>query len=276
MAEAGMAPREVFGLPEEPFYCGAMPNRIIRESCRTSPTLAKLSSDAERLFWRLTTFADDFGRFPAEPSIVRGACFPLQAIYSTGRTKKLINELHANNLIQLYQVGDHAYGVFLTWERHQQRRAKVSKYPQPPADANICEHMRADVPVFEESRNRIRGIVFEESDATRLDDFETFWTTYPKKTGKGAARKAWVRQTANGLPPLDALLRSLDAHKQSVPWEKDDGQYIPNPATWLNQERWNDEPTPKWRPSDDGADRERVRNSIETTGRYVPDEAEPT
>jgi hypothetical protein len=54
-----------------------MSNRMIRESALTSPTLARLSHGAERTFWRLTVVADDFGRFNAEPSVVRARCFPL-------------------------------------------------------------------------------------------------------------------------------------------------------------------------------------------------------
>src|SRR3990172_3861999 len=55
-----------------------MPNRFIRESCRTSSTLDQLSDGAERMFWRLTTVADDFGRFEADPRILLSNCFPLR------------------------------------------------------------------------------------------------------------------------------------------------------------------------------------------------------
>ena len=55
-----------------------MPNRIIRESCTTSPTLDALSDGAERMFWRLTTIADDYGRFDADPRVLLAKCFPLR------------------------------------------------------------------------------------------------------------------------------------------------------------------------------------------------------
>ena len=54
-----------------------MPSRVIRESALNSPTLAKLSHGAERLFWRLTIIADDAGRFDAHPTVVKARCFPL-------------------------------------------------------------------------------------------------------------------------------------------------------------------------------------------------------
>jgi len=38
---------------------------------------------------------------------------------------------------------------------------------------------------------------------------------------------------------------AIERQKSSRQWTKDDGQYIPNPSTWLNQERWEDEPEPE-------------------------------
>ena len=43
---------------------------------------------------------------------------------------------------------------------------------------------------------------------------------------------------------LDVLIDAIEKHKQSAQWQKDGGQYIPHPATWLNQQRWEDEMLP--------------------------------
>lgn len=70
--------------------------------------------------------------------------------------------------------------------------------------------------------------------------FAQFWEAYPKKTGKGAVEKIWKR-----LHPDTALfakmLEILEAFKQSDQWQRENGQFIPNPATWLGQKRWEDE-----------------------------------
>ena len=68
-------------------------------------------------------------------------------------------------------------------------------------------------------------------------DFETFWLNYPKKVGKDAARKAFSRVKV----PVETLLTAIEQQKCSRQWQEDGGQYIPNPATWLNQGRWQDE-----------------------------------
>lgn len=73
-------------------------------------------------------------------------------------------------------------------------------------------------------------------------EFERFWKAYPKKRGKDAAFRAWEkRRKAHDLPPVDELLAVLDVAVQSHDWQKDNGQFIPYPATWLNQGRWADD-----------------------------------
>src|SRR3972149_4075195 len=73
-------------------------------------------------------------------------------------------------------------------------------------------------------------------------DFDLFWSSYPsrKKVGKGLARKAWEK-TKTIRPPISVIVAKLREARRSVDWTKDDGQYIPLPTTWLNQERWDDE-----------------------------------
>jgi hypothetical protein len=39
------------------------------------------------------------------------------------------------------------------------------------------------------------------------------------------------------------MLSAIDLQKRSDQWRREGGQYIPNPATWLSQGRWDDEAT---------------------------------
>jgi curved DNA-binding protein CbpA len=71
-----------------------------------------------------------------------------------------------------------------------------------------------------------------------LGDFDSFWKLYPNKTGKGAALKSWRKLKS---AERDKCIEVLPSHCSQQKWLKDDGQYIPNPATWLNQRRWEDE-----------------------------------
>jgi hypothetical protein len=70
--------------------------------------------------------------------------------------------------------------------------------------------------------------------------FMEFWSAYPNRVGKGAALKAWQR--AAELPDVSLLIAAVQRAAQTQQWLRDNGQYIPHPATWLNQRRWEDQP----------------------------------
>jgi uncharacterized protein YdaU (DUF1376 family) len=74
-------------------------------------------------------------------------------------------------------------------------------------------------------------------------EFEKFWEAYPRKRGRDKAIKAW-KVTAKKRPSLEKILAQLEAQKSTHDRQKEDGQYIPYPATWLNQGRWDDELLP--------------------------------
>jgi len=73
-------------------------------------------------------------------------------------------------------------------------------------------------------------------------EFESFYNAYPKKKAPDAAWKAWQKRNGD-RPPLRELMMAIENQKKSEDWLKDGGQYIPHPATWLNQGRWADEIT---------------------------------
>ena len=78
------------------------------------------------------------------------------------------------------------------------------------------------------------------NNAHTRNGFDSFWSAYPKKKAKGDAEKAF-----NKIKPdaelLKTMLDAIDAQSRSPDWTKDGGQFIPFPATWLNQKRWEDE-----------------------------------
>lgn len=91
--------------------------------------------------------------------------------------------------------------------------------------------------------------------ATQLSQFEAFWSSYPRRVGKGAARKAFEK--AMKLATFDEVMNGL--RRQISYYATREHQFIPHPSTWLNQERWCDEPQPvqsynRTRQSNDMAD----------------------
>lgn len=71
------------------------------------------------------------------------------------------------------------------------------------------------------------------------DPFDDWWEVYPKKVGKGQARKAYT--TAVKKVGTDTLMEKLELFKAHHEKLGTDKRYIPNASTWLNGERWDDE-----------------------------------
>ncbi|MFO0843269.1 MAG: hypothetical protein U0797_12880 [Gemmataceae bacterium] len=70
--------------------------------------------------------------------------------------------------------------------------------------------------------------------------FQSFWAAYPKRAGKYDAQRAWLKiKPAPGL--VEVMLRAVAAQVKTDQWQRDGGQYIPHPATWLNGHKWEDE-----------------------------------
>jgi hypothetical protein len=67
--------------------------------------------------------------------------------------------------------------------------------------------------------------------------FLEWWTEYPHKTGKPVARRSYTKAVENGVDPVEILV-GLRRYKHSKPADR---PWL-NPATFLNQERWLDQP----------------------------------
>lgn len=77
--------------------------------------------------------------------------------------------------------------------------------------------------------------------STYPPDFVAFWAEYPRRSGKGAAAKAWKAATKRAS--VEAIMDGLRAHLPAFSQTED--KWIPMPATWLNQNRWEDDPPPR-------------------------------
>jgi hypothetical protein len=82
------------------------------------------------------------------------------------------------------------------------------------------------------------NVPLNDSLPVNVKNFELFWQSYPKKIGKLAAQKAFKKLKNI---PIENILKAIENQKQSEQWKKENGQFIPNPATWINQGRWDDE-----------------------------------
>lgn len=73
-----------------------------------------------------------------------------------------------------------------------------------------------------------------------LDGFDSFWVSYPRKVAKQDAIKAWKKLNPS-IELQQKIIYAVCLFSNSDEWKKDNGQYIPYPATFLNGKRWEDE-----------------------------------
>jgi hypothetical protein len=105
---------------------------------------------------------------------------------------------------------------------------RVPKTPEPRSPEPSIE------PSIEPSHNTRARKSFS-------DEFEAWWSHYPKKTGKDVAYRSF--QKAKKAVGVDILFSALDQQREQLERaaNRPDGNFCPNPSTWLNQGRYHDE-----------------------------------
>lgn len=72
----------------------------------------------------------------------------------------------------------------------------------------------------------------------KISSFESFWEIYPSKKAKKKCQEIWKRRKLDSI--ADYIIEKLNNQlKNDKQWRE--GIYIPNPSTYLNQDRWEDE-----------------------------------
>jgi hypothetical protein len=79
---------------------------------------------------------------------------------------------------------------------------------------------------------------------TPVQGFEEFWKSFPKKASKGSALKAW-NKLRPGKELREKIMAAIERAKKSEQWNRENGRFIPYPATWLNAQGWEDELEPQ-------------------------------
>lgn len=157
-----------------------MPNRIIKDSIRTSKSINAMSDFQFRLWAYLITYVDDYGRGSADPELLKGFVFPRRKGVTEGTIQKTLAELATIGSVILYEVDGEPYLCFPNWSEHQTVRNKVSKFPAPedgvsaPCNQlksieNNCNQLNANVSVIQS--NPESGIQNPESGNARETRF---------------------------------------------------------------------------------------------------------
>lgn len=124
-----------------------MPNRILKDSICTSETINAMSFEEEVFWYRLIVQCDDYGRMDARTPILLARCYPLAMDRVMAEDiMRWLEHLEKLGSVQLYSVDGKPYLQITNWDKHQQVRAKRSRYPAMIADDSTCNQMLAHAP----------------------------------------------------------------------------------------------------------------------------------
>lgn len=192
---------------------------------------------AEILFYHLMVKVDDFGVYFGNEQIIKNTCFPLKSSeIKLKQVESWLNELVKAGLLFAYVAEDgKKYIQFTKWAKHQQIRAKKSKYP---LFDSTCNQLLADDD--NSCRNPIQYEIQSES-AQSADEIEScflaLWDLYPKKVDKSAvSKKAKASLYKAGF---DVVSAAIENYKAKIQRENRDIQYVKNGSTFFNG-AWRD------------------------------------
>lgn len=211
--------------------------RTIKPEFFTSEDIVSLSPYARLLYIALWCEADREGRLAWKPKTFKMRYLPGDSI----DINALCDEIVSAGLVRLYSDSFAHIPAFHA-HQHINPREAASQLPEPPkTDAKTTRAPRvkdasprdSDPQVGREGKGK-EGI----DDASAR--FDAFWSAYPKKTAKVVAQKAFEKHKPDDAM-LACMLSAIATQAASPGWQKNDGEFIPNPATWLNGARWQDE-----------------------------------
>lgn len=202
-----------------------MPDRLLRESIRISESIDQLSAFEETFFYRLMVSVDDQGYIDAKPKVLSRTLYPLKDVRDC-QIKDTLRKLSSAGLVSFFKREDGKLLVRLTnWDRYQHNSSTTSE------TAGTAGSTKAKTP----AKPRLSKL-----SETMKARFDRFWAVYPRKTGKGKAEDSFAKYDPDDKL-TDIMIQAVEAAKKTDQWRRDGGQFIPHPATWLNQRRWEDE-----------------------------------
>lgn len=222
--------------------------RSIKPEFWTSEQVMESSPLARLLFLGIWNFCDDSGVHPLKPVSLKALIFPGDDIDST-TIRRLLDELSTNGLLVLYAVGEKEYLQVTGW--HHQRIDKPT-FKYPIAEKGIPLKTKTSQKKFDDSSKNTPGPLVEDSGTERRGgnqehsikfdlkgSFAIFWKLYPRKVGKAAAEKKFATKCKD-QETFERIIASV-GDQIAHAWNLAEMNFIPHAATWLNQERWNDE-----------------------------------
>lgn len=223
--------------------------RMIDPNIWASEDFSKLSNLSKLCFIGLFSNADDEGYGKANPIYIKSILFPFEEKVRAADIEKSLLEIAANMSVVFYTAPDGKdYYVLTNWDKWQSIQKPTSSRIPPLNDTCIIKYSDNTVLLQEGYGNATVEVQpnknRKEEEKNRKEYmhkiFEKFWSEYPKKVGKPKAEAIFEKLNVEDAL-LEKMLNSIKIAKNTEQWKIEKGKFIPYPATWLNQKRWEDE-----------------------------------
>ncbi len=216
--------------------------RFLSKSISLDENVNALSDDTARLlFTWLISHLDCEGRLHGDATTVKSIIFPRRNI-SVKRIDKYLNEIEKNGLIFRYSINGNTYLAAPNFEKHQTglQKSKEAQSQIPSFTPELLKSRAKQSPPQVQAKVKVEDKVIYAQKRKIEHTFDIFWKAYPKRKSRGQAEKAFEKVNPDESL-LKTILAAIDQAKKSDDWQKESGQYIPYPATWLNNKGWEDE-----------------------------------
>ena len=244
--------------------------RSIKPGFFDNEILGDLPPLTRLLFIGLWTIADREGRLEDKPRRIKKMLLGYDDVDADG-VDQMLQSLHDTGFIYRYEIDGNRYIQVVNFLKHQNPHVKEKPSEIPPPPDFIAEHHESTIQAPDlhsadtvqagpitvnlspstgtlspttdnppEGEDNVDGPDEQPKKSLLERRFDEFWAAYPKKVGKKAAWNAW-KKVKPDAELFDKIMTAIGRAKATWQWQRENGRYIPNPKTWLNEGRWDDE-----------------------------------
>jgi len=248
--------------------------RSVKPEIRRSLTVAEWPHSVRLAWIYLWMYLDDAGRGLDDMRLIVAELFPLDRDVSENKMNRWLGLMATTKTAEddvpplcRYEVQGRRYLHATGWQHQKINRPQPSRLPPCPIHDSLTES-RSE-PATESAVNDALSDSLLDSPPSRApadqgsgsmdqgsmdqgvreahssakpsapDLFDEFWSAYPKKVAKLAAKKRWDALVKRGTDPLEIIAGAVAYAREK---RETDPQYVKQPDGWLSAGRWQDEP----------------------------------
>lgn len=230
--------------------------RTIKPSFWSDSKVVALSPLARLMFIGMWNFAEcDLGHLSDDAGAIKRQVLPdddadadqlIEEIIASGMVAR-VQTLSGRRYLHIVHLSDHQK-TDPRWSTRcpvcAQTRPNSSSLTETHPSLDEPHRVDGEAPPNSAQERKGKEVKTSSSTASRptVDDteFARFWAAYPRKVGKGEARKAWAKVIKSGIT-VDQVLAGVESYKRDLARRRVEPNFIKHPGPWLNAERWTDQ-----------------------------------